>query len=248
MTTDEPAVPGVSVDGLVSAPGTEVVPVSPPEPPARPDRAEIARRADEELRAGLPPLRRDARVGKPARHPEWMVNQLPVGMVQSDFFVRFVSIFQELGGSLLDGADNLEHLPDLTVTPAPMISALAAWIGAEVVDASLPEDTQRVLLARSGQTMAHRGTPRGLQEYLEMLSDGEATVVDGGGIWAEGEAPDDAAWVRMAVSGTGHLSEDEFVRMVRHQVPAHVRAELWIGSRRVLATGDPAPLVSQEKP
>lgn len=244
--TDEAAVPGVSVDGLVPAPGTEVVPVSPPEPPARPDQQEIARRADAELRAGLPPLRRDARVGKPPRHPEWMVNQLPVGMVQSDFFVRFVSIFQELGSSLLDGADNLEHLPDLTVTPVPMISALAGWIGAEVVDASLPENTQRLLLARSARAMAHRGTPRGLQEYLEMLSDGDAQVVDGGGIWAEGDAPEDAAWVRMSVSGTGHLSEDEFVRMVRHQVPAHVRAELWIGTRRVLATGDQAQPARQE--
>ena len=73
-------------------------------------------------------------------------------------------------------------------------------------------------------------------------------MVDGGGIWPEGEAPDDVAWVRMTVAGTGHLSEDEFVRMVRDEVPAHVRAELWIGSRRVLDTSDPAQPVGQEKP
>jgi hypothetical protein len=42
----------------------------------------------------------------------------------------------------------------------------------------------------------------------------------------------------MSVEGTGHLSEDEFVRMVRHQVPAHVRAQLWIDSRKVLDTSE----------
>ncbi len=95
--------------------------------------------------------------------------------------------------------------------------------------------------------MSQRGTLEGIRQYLEMLSGGPAEVIDGGGIWPEGDAPPDVAWVRMQVQGTGHLSEDEFVRMVRHQVPAHVRAELFIGARRVLATAETAPPV-EEKP
>jgi phage tail-like protein len=177
-----------------------------------------------------------------------MVNQLPVGMVQDDFFVRFVSIFQDVATSLLEGADNLEHIPDLTVTPSPLISVLAAWIGAEAVDANLPEGLQRTLLARSGRAMSQRGTVDGLRQYLEMLSDGPAEVIDGGGIWPEGDAPPDVAWVRMQVQGTGHLSEDEFVRMVRHQVPAHVRAELFIADRRVLATAEAASPTKENHP
>ena len=51
-----------------------------------------------------------ARVVKPRRSPQWLLNQLPVGMLDGDFFVRFVSIFQELGGTLLEDADNIEYL------------------------------------------------------------------------------------------------------------------------------------------
>ena len=253
-TVEQASVPGVEVAGIDRPPvdpygapvdgppltGAELA-KRPSSVPVRQDdtqREQVARRIDPETSSVPLPTRRDARVGRPARHPEWMVNQLPVGMVQNDFFVRFVSIFQELGGSILDNADNLEHIPDLTVTPLPLVHALASWINAEAVDASLPEDLQRGLLAKSGKAMAHRGTARGLQEYLEMLSGSPATVVDGGGIWAKDQAPEDVAWVRMSVEGTGHLSEDEFVRMVRHQVPAHVRAQLWIDSRKVLDTSE----------
>ena len=238
-------VPGVGVSGIepVSA---ELVPIQ-DRAPAHRDADGLPRLADPESRAALPPPRRDARVGGPPRDPDWMVNQLPVGMVQDDFFVRFVSIFQDVAGTLLEDADNLEHVPDLTVTPTSMISVLGAWIGAEAVDASLPEHLQRTLLAKSGRAMSQRGTLDGIRQYLEMLSGGTAEVIDGGGIWPEGDAPPDVAWVRMQVEGTGHLSEDEFVRMVRHQVPAHVRAELFIGMRRVLATAETAPPVGEKQ-
>lgn len=184
------------------------------------------------------PVRRNARISKPARHPQWLVNQLPVGMLNSDFFVRFVSLFQELSGTLLDGADQLEHVPDTTVTPVPLLGYLASWIGAETVDASLPEQLQRLILRSSSKALAHRGTRRGLAGYLEMLSGGAAEVTDGGGVWVEGEAPGDVAWVRMTVEGTGHLSEDEFVALIRDEIPAHVRAELYVAGRRVLCTED----------
>jgi len=182
------------------------------------------------------PPRRDARVSKPRRHPQWLVNQLPVGMLNSDFFVRFVSLFQEMAETLMDGADQIDHIPDATVTPVPMLGHLASWIGAQTVDASLPENLQRLILRSSAKALAFRGTRRGLEGYLEMLSGGPVEVVDGGGVWVEGEAPDDVAWVRMSVPGTGHLSEDEFVALIRDEIPAHVRAELVVGGRKVLST------------
>jgi len=237
-------VPGVSVSGIEPT-STELVPTQ-DRAPAHRDGDVLRRLADPESRAALPPPRRDARVGPPPRDPDWMVNQLPVGMVQDDFFVRFVSIFQDVATTLLEDADNLEHVPDLTVTPTSMVSVLGAWIGAEAVDASLPEELQRTLLAKSGRAMSQRGTLDGIRQYLEMLSGSPAEVIDGGGVWPEGDAPPDVAWVRMQVQATGHLSEDEFVRMVRHQVPAHVRAELFIGTRRVLATAETAPPVEEQ--
>lgn len=186
------------------------------------------------------PMRRDARVSKPRRHPQWLVNQLPVGMLNNDFFVRFVSIFQELAGSLMEDADQMVHVPDATVTPAPMLRYLASWIDAQTVDPSLPADLQRLILRSSARSLAVRGTRQGLVDFLTMLSGSPVEVTDGGGVWAEGGAPDDPAWVRMVVPGTGHLSEDEFVALIRDEIPAHVRAELIIAGRRVLATNEEA--------
>ena len=176
------------------------------------------------------PVRRGMRVSRPARHPRWLVDQLPVGMVQSDFFVRFVALFQEVASTLLDDADLVEHIPDVTVTPAPMLQSLASWIGVDVVDVSMPEQLQRTIVASSSRSLAHRGTVRGLREFVEMLSGGPAEVIDGGGIWREGEAPQDVCWVRVTVAGTGHLSAAEFAAMIRDEIPAHVRIEFWVGT------------------
>ena len=116
------------------------------------------------------PVRRGMRVSRPARHPRWLVDQLPVGMVQSDFFVRFVGLFQEMSSTLLDDADLVEHIADVTVTPVPMLQYLAGWVGVESVDKSLPEDLQRTIVRSSSRSLAHRGTVAGLRGFVEMLS------------------------------------------------------------------------------
>jgi len=172
---------------------------------------------------------------RPARHPNWLVNQMPVGMLDSDdgFFVRFLSLFQELGTTLVEGADNIENVLDPTVAPDPMVRWMGSWIGVDSVDPSLPRELQRMIVRSSARTMSWRGTRAGLEQFLEMTSGGAAEVVDGGGIWREGEAPADTAHVTMRVASTGWLEEGDFVALVRDEVPAHVRAELWIGDRRV---------------
>ena len=224
-----PSVPGPSVSGPSTA--VDIIPAS---------ATDVALGVHPTV--GVPaagvgvPVRRGMRVSRPARHPRWLVDQLPVGMVQSDFFVRFVGMFQELSSTLLDDADLVEHIADVTVTPVTMLQYLAGWVGVESVDKSLPEDLQRTIVRSSSRSLAHRGTVAGLRGFVEMLSGAPAEVIDGGGVWPEGEAPNDVAWVTITVAGTGHLSEDEFVALVRDEVPAHVRVELWVGKRRVLST------------
>jgi phage tail-like protein len=175
---------------------------------------------------------------RPRRHANWMVNQLPVGMLDSDFFERFVCIFQEVGDTLLAGADNIDNVVDRTVAPPELVRWLGSWIGVDEIDPSLPEDLQRRIVASSAATMTWRGTPVGLQRFLELASEGPATVTDGGGVWRDGDAPADSAWVRMQVESTGWLPESDFVALVRDEVPAHVRAELYVGSRRVWASDE----------
>jgi len=180
---------------------------------------------------GLQPLVRTA-----ARGPDWMLRQLPVGLLESDFFVRFVSLFQEAGESLLSNADNIDNILDLTVAPQPMVNWLGSWIGVDSVDTELSHEFQRRLVSSAAQTLTWRGTRFGLERFLSLISDGPATVTEGGGVWRGGEAPDDTAWVRMSVESTGSLSEGDFVQFVTDEVPAHVRAELYVGERLIWAS------------
>jgi phage tail-like protein len=168
-----------------------------------------------------------------ARSPQWMLNQLPIGLLDADFFVRFVSIFQELGTTLFEDADNMDNLVDITVAPDAMVRWLAGWIGAGPIDPSLPHELQRRIVRSASETLTWRGTTRGLTRFLELSSGGPATVTDGGGVWRDGDAPQDSAWVRMEVESTGWMPEADFVTFVRDEVPAHVRAELYVGSRLI---------------
>ena len=170
---------------------------------------------------------------RPARSSDWMLNQLPVGMLESDFFVRFVSIFQEVGTSLIADADNVDNIADLSVTPEAMIPWLGSWIGVDSVDPSLPPELQRRIVASAADTIAWRGTVAGLTRFLELTSDGPVEVSDGGGVWRDGEAPADTAWVRMTIRSTGWLPESDFIALVRDEIPAHVRAELYVGDRLI---------------
>ena len=167
------------------------------------------------------------------RPPDWLLNQLPVGMVQDDFFRRFVGIFQEVATSYVEAADGVEHVADPAVAPAPLLPWLGSWLGTNVIDASLDIDTQRRLVAAAGHTLAWRGTRRGLTEWLHVLTGGPVLIDDPGGVHREGESPVQAPIVRVRVISTGWLPEDEFVDLVRAELPAHVGLELFVGDRLV---------------
>jgi phage tail-like protein len=175
------------------------------------------------------------------RSPDWLLDQLPVGMVQDDFFRRFVGIFQEIATSYVEGADGVEHVADPSVTPAPLLPWLGSWLGTTVIDASLDIDTQRRLVVASGRTMAWRGTRRGLTEWLHVLTGGPVLIDDPGGVHREGEAPQHPPVVRIRVISTGWLPEDEFITLVRAELPAQIGLELFVGDRMVASAPEPDP-------
>lgn len=171
--------------------------------------------------------------GTPRRR--WLVDQLPVGMLEDQFFVRFVSIFQELADTYVDAIDSVPASVDLAVAPPPFVRWLGGWIGLDAVDPGLPVAAQRAWVRSYGEVLAWRGTRRGLEALLRLLSGGPASVQEGGGAYAEGEAPAQSpAWVRLEVASTGLLPEKDFVRLVLDEVPAHVTVELLVDGRRVL--------------
>ena len=55
-----------------------------------------------------------------------MVGQLPMGMLDDDFFVRYVSLFQEVATSYLEGADNVDNV--VTGTLVTLVTNFAAIV------------------------------------------------------------------------------------------------------------------------
>ena len=189
---------------------------------------------------GEPP----ARVGRqrPRRDPEWMLNQLPSSMASQDFFSRFVRIFQDVGSTLLDDADNIEHVIDVTVAPPELVRWLGEWVGITSTNDLQEELLQRRIVQSAARNLTWRGTARGLTSHLQLLTGSPVEVTEGGGIFAVDEAPVDPGWVEMwvrdspvsgAFPGTG-LDRAELVAAVFDEIPAHVRARLFVGPERVL--------------
>lgn len=183
------------------------------------------------------------------RRADWLVHQLPMGMMEDDFLRRFVSIFQELGDTVLDQIDNLPHLFDVTVAPAGIVRALGRWVGLDWVDPSLPDALQRRIVGEYFSLLQWRGTRRGMEQLLELISGWPAIVEDNGGIFPEGESPADSAHVRLFVESSGWATEADLLRIVRAELPASVTFELYVGGVRIwppAAEGDTGVPALQE--
>jgi len=167
------------------------------------------------------------------RRNDWLVGQLPMGMLDDSFFVRFVSLFQELSSTLLDGVDNIPNTVDVSVAPAELVRWLGSWIGVDHIDSSLPVPLQRRIVREWGQILSWRGTHRGLVQFLELITGGPAEVEDSGGIFVAGEAGHRAPHVWMRVQSTGWIREEDFVEVIRDEIPANVTFELFVGDRQL---------------
>ena len=167
------------------------------------------------------------------RRSDWLVGQLPVGMLDDSLFYRFASIFQEEAASYLDGLDNLEHVVDPALAPPGMVRFLASWLALPSLDASLDDLYQRRLVKAAAELRWWRGTRRGLMGLLELLTGGAVEVVDNGGIFGQGGALECSPRVRVRVESSGWLSDADLLEVVRDEVPANASLELFVGERQL---------------
>lgn len=167
------------------------------------------------------------------RRDDWLIQQLPVGMVDDELLVRFLSIFQDLADTVVGQIDALPHVFDPTVAPDAMVRTLGRWVGLEWVDPSLPDPLQRHIVRSYFSILSQRGTKQGMQRLLELVSGGPAEVEDGGGVFPEGGAPADPGHVRLAVESSGWATEADLLRIVRGELPASVTFELFVGGHRI---------------
>ena len=178
-----------------------------------------------------------------SRPPDWLLRQLPVGLLSEDFFVRFVSLFQAEAETLLSHADNLPHLADPRVAPPAMVRHMASWIGLPDGDADETVARQRERLTMGAQALRWRGTSQGLADTIEALTGSRPDVLEGGGVVGLGQIPADSCWVEIRVADTGPLSAPDFVSLIRDEVPAHVRCHIWVAGEQLWPT--PSELVSK---
>src|SRR5262245_16659327 len=149
------------------------------------------------------------------RRDDWLIHQLPVGMAEDDFLVRFLTIFQSVADTVVHQIDALPHMFDPTVAPAPMVRTMAQWIGVDRVDSSLDDRVQRAMVIEYAQLLQWRGTKRGLRRLLRSLTGGaDVEVLDTGGVFPEGEAPTGPPHVRLELSSQGRSEVDDLVRIV----------------------------------
>lgn len=167
------------------------------------------------------------------RRDSWLVGQLPMGMLDDDFFLRFVSMFEQEATTLLDGVDNIPHVVDPTVAPPALVRWLASWIGLAPIDSSLDEDLQRRLVRTGSERLAWRGTRFGLQRFLEVVTGGPAEVAESGSVRRDGGEAAPEPFVSMRVAGTGQMSVRDFVAVVQDELPANAGFEVWVAGSRV---------------
>lgn len=164
------------------------------------------------------------------RRDDWLPHQLPVGMTDDDFLMRFLSIFQTLADTVLQQIDTLPHMFDATVAPPEMVRAMSRWTGVDWNDSSLDEHLQRQIVLQYSELLQWRGTRRGLERLLRLIGGGEVVVDDSGEVVPEGESSGAAPHVHITVESTGWARPDDLVRIVRDELPASVTFELFVGT------------------
>ncbi len=167
------------------------------------------------------------------RRPDWLIHQLPVGMAEDEFLVRFLSIFQDIANTVLHQVDNLPHVFDPAVAPDDMVRFMGRWLACNWVDSSLPDATQRDIVRRYSQLLQWRGTWRGLQQLLELISGQPAVVTDSGGVYLEGESSGAPPHVRLEVASAGWANDDDILDIVKSELPASLTFELVVAGRTV---------------
>ncbi len=167
------------------------------------------------------------------RRDDWLLHQLPVGMVEDDFLARFLMIFQTVADTEMHQIDTITHMFDPHVAPENMVRALGAWIGINWIDSSLPDDLQRRIVMEYSALVQWRGTARGLRQLLELISLEPAVVEDSGGVFLEDDIQPKPPHVKLYVATPGWATSADLLRIVRGELPASVTFELHVGARRV---------------
>jgi phage tail-like protein len=82
---------------------------------------------------------------------------------------QFLHVFEDILNPIENTVDNLDLYFDPSLTPEPVLTWLSSWLGI-VLDANLPLERRRELVASAVELYRWRGTKKGLSEYLRIFT------------------------------------------------------------------------------
>jgi len=155
----------------------------------------------------------------------WLLEQLPRPMAEDEFAYGFVSIFEDIAGSVRNRVTGFDTYLDPGLAPPEFARWLGGWLGLPLTS-PLSEERLRALVHTGGTLFSWRGTKRALEGLLEAVTGGEVAIADAGGVFREGHAPSNDGRVSITLSTTGVLSEDDIRSLIALDVPANASVEL----------------------
>jgi phage tail-like protein len=175
-------------------------------------------------------------LGLETRHP---IGQYLPGLYQDDnFALRLTEALDLALAPVFSTLDNFESYLDPWLAPEDFVDWLGSWMGL-LLDERLPLDRKRAFVAQAWELFRIRGTRRGLQRVVEVITGGNVEVSDTGGAasaTAPGAAfpgsPNFAVLVRIRVDDPAGVSRGYVESLVSNAKPAHVthRVEITSGA------------------
>lgn len=176
-----------------------------------------------------------------SRRSDWLVDQLPMALRADPFLCSFLGIFQAVADGVQVHAHALVDIVDVNVTPPEMVRWMGTWLGVDCVDPSMPDELQRRLVRGVGRLAPWRGTKRGLQALLELVTAAPVQVADTGRIVVAGEEVLEEPFVWVEVQDAAGCTDEYLTALVAAELPPDVGFALRVGSRAVTAdNGDGA--------
>lgn len=181
------------------------------------------------------------------RRSDWLADQLPAALRADPFLCRFLRIFQEVSDGVQVHAHALVDIVDVSVTPVEMVRWIGTWLGIDSVDPSMPDERQRRLVRGMGRLAPWRGTARGLQALLELVTGATVRVEDSGRVVVPGEAVTDRRFVWVDIENAAGCTDEYLTALVAAELPPNVGYALRVGAR-VVAGDDDDEVIRLEEP
>ncbi len=163
-----------------------------------------------------------------------LADQLPACLAEDPFLEKFLGILDEVAQTVELQVGGLEHVVDIAVAPDQMVQWLGRfWLDVYLLDPSMPVERRRRWVREMAHLLWWRGTKEGLTGLLEHATGQRVEVIDSGGVYGPGRAPQNSRHVHIWVEDDGWTTDEHLLAVVHREVPADVTFELQVGDRLV---------------